>query len=140
MCRKKCHSPCILLNKILHKKDWTNKHKQCVERNVSPLEEHLLLKDASSSTKFYTKKVAQKSINHQCVERSVSLLEEHLPLKDASSSTKFYTKKVAQISINNQCVERSVSPLKEHLPLKDASSLTFYSLQHTIKPLIGRIV
>jgi hypothetical protein len=49
-------------------------------------------------------------------------------------------KKVAQISINNQCRERSVSPLNEHLPLKDASSSTFYSLQHTIKHLIGRIV
>jgi hypothetical protein len=57
MCKKKCKSfrrtntfkECILFKKELDKKDaQININNQCVERNVSPLKEHLLLKDASS--------------------------------------------------------------------------------------------
>jgi hypothetical protein len=70
---------------------------QCVKRNVSPLEEHLPLKDASSSTKFYTKKVAQININNQCVERNVSPLEKHLLFKNAS-----FSKKIAQKGCTNK--------------------------------------
>jgi len=66
-------------NKVLHKKDYTKKivnngvKRSVNKKNVSPLGEHLPLKDASSSIKLYTKRIAQISINNQCEERSVNL-------------------------------------------------------------------
>jgi hypothetical protein len=58
------------------------------------LGEHSPLKDASSSTKFYTKRISQISINNQCVKRNVSPLEEHLALKDASFQQNFAQKRL----------------------------------------------
>jgi len=66
MCKKKCKSfrrtlsfkGCILSTKFYTKKvAQININNECVERSVSPLEEHLPLNNASSSKKNYTKRL-----------------------------------------------------------------------------------